>query len=68
MLLDVELGIKKANTSEKNPKQSAGPRTEPGSKGGVENEGPSWRAIQEKLVESDGIRNSGPHWISGTSC
>ena len=68
MLLFIKKKKKKANTSEKNPKQSTGPRTEPGSKGCVENEGQSWRAIQEKLVESDGIWNSGPHWISGTAC
>ena len=44
---------------EKNLKQNTGPRAEPFSKGGVETEGQSWRTIPEKLVESDGIQNSG---------
>ena len=44
---------------EKNLKQNTGPRAEPFSKGGVEIEGQSWRTIPEKLVESDGIQNSG---------
>ena len=52
----------------KNLKQNTGPRAEPFSKGGVEIEGQSWRTIREKLVESDGIQNSGwSYWISGTA-
>lgn len=51
---------KKGQTQvEKSLKQNTGPRAELVSKGGAEIEGQSWRTIQEKLVKSDGIRNSG---------
>lgn len=50
---------KRQTQVEKSLKQNTGPRAEPVSKGGVEIEGQSWRTIREKLVESDGIQNSG---------